>query len=104
MEVNNLDSTNIHVGQKLIIPYIIDRDELKYYTTSINLENETGSFEKIAEKYNTDVRTLYSINVEALHFDGEKYIIIADTILVPTFPTKNEVNDLKANDSYRKVS
>ena len=104
MKVNNLDSTNIHVGQKLIIPYIIDRDELKYYTTSINLENETGSFEKIAEKYNTDVRTLYSINVEALHFDGEKYIIIADTILVPTLKTKNEVNDLKANDSYRKVS
>lgn len=104
MKVNNLDSTNIHVGQKLIIPYIIDRDELKYYTTSINLENETGSFEKIAKRYNTDVRTLYSINVEALHFDGEKYIIIADTILVPTFPTKNEVNDLKANDSYRKVS
>lgn len=104
MEVNNLDSTNIQVGQKLIIPYIIDKDELKYYTTSINFENETGSFEKIAKKYNTDVRTLYSLNVEALHFDGEKYIIIADTILVPTFPTQNEVNDLKANDSYRKVS
>lgn len=104
MEINNLSSTDIKIGQKLIIPYIIDKDELKYYTKSVEIGTETTYLDDIAKEYNTDLRTLYSINAEAFYFDGEKYIIMSDTILVPTFPTQNEVNDLKANDSYRKVS
>ena len=33
-----------------------------------------------------------------------KNIIISNNILVSTFPTVEEVNDLKVKDSYRKVS
>ena len=54
--------------------------------------------------YETDERTLYALNIESFFFDGEKYIVMADSILVPTFPTQAEVRELKTKDSYRKTS
>ena len=101
-QINELTSDNIYIGQKLIIPYVVDKEELKYYTTSVELTDET--LEDIAEKYNTDLKTLYSLNVEAFYFDGDGYILLTDTILVPTFPTLSEVDELKKADSYRKVN
>jgi LysM repeat protein len=101
-QINELTSDNIYIGQKLIIPYVVDKEELKYYTTSVELTDET--LEDIAEKYNTDLKTLYALNVEAFYFDGDGYILLTDTILVPTFPTSSEVDELKKADSYRKVN
>ena len=103
MKVNGLDSENIQIGQTLKIPYIVEEDELKYYTESIEY-NLSTSLEEIAEMYGTDVRTLYSINTEALESYGDSYVVMSDTILVPTFPTQREVNEQKANDSYQKTS
>ena len=52
--------------------------------------------------YNTDLRTLYAINTEAFLFIRESYVALTDTILVPTFPSQAEVNELKAKDAYQK--
>ena len=95
---------NIKAGEELKIPYYIAKDEVKYYTKSIEVDLNNVSFNDIAEEYGTDERTLYSLNIEAFYYDGEKYIITSNNILVPTFPTVEEVNELKAKDSYRKVS
>lgn len=102
--INKLYGDNITVGQKIKIPYYIAKDEIKYYTKSIEIDLNNVSFNDIAEEYGTDERTLYSLNIEVFYYDGEKYIITSNSILVPTFPTDEEVNELKAKDSYRKVS
>lgn len=102
--VNKLYGDNITVGQKIKIPYYIAKDEIKYYTKSIEVDLNNVSFNDIAEEYGTDERTLYSLNIEVFYYDGEKYIITSNSILVPTFPTDEEVNELKAKESYRKVS
>ena len=103
-KVNNLRSDDIQVNDKLKIPYYIDKDEVKYYTESIEIDPSTVSFTDIAKEYNTDERTLYALNIEAFDFNGEEYIIISDTILVPTFPTYEEVKELKKQDNYKKTS
>ena len=103
-KVNNLRSDDIQVNDKLKIPYYIDKDEVKYYTESIEIDPSTVSFTDIAKEYNTDERTLYALNIEAFDFNGEEYIILSDTILVPTFPTYEEVNELKKQDNYKKTS
>lgn len=103
-KVNNLISDDIQVNDKLKIPYYIDKDEVKYYTESIEIDPSTVSFTDIAKKYNTDETTLYALNIEAFDFDGEEYIILSDTILVPTFPTYAEVKELKRQDNYKKTS
>ena len=102
-EINHLRTDDIQVNQKLKIPYYIDKDEVKYYTKCIEIDSST-SFTDIAKKYETDERTLYALNIESFYFDGEKYIVMADSILVPTFPTQAEVRELKTKDSYRKTS
>ena len=102
-EINHLRTDDIQVNQKLKIPYYIDKDEVKYYTKSIEIDSST-SFTDIAKMYETDERTLYALNIESFFFDGEKYIVMADSILVPTFPTQVEVRELKTKDSYRKTS
>lgn len=103
-KVNNLRSDDIQVNDKLKIPYYIDKDEVKYYTESIEIDPSTVSFTDIAKEYNTDERTLYALNIEAFDFNGEEYIILSDTILVPTFPTYEEVKELKKQDNYKKTS
>ena len=103
-KVNNLRSDDIQVNDKLKIPYYIDKDEVKYYTESIEINPSTISFTDIAKEYNTDERTLYALNIEAFDFNGEEYIILSDTILVPTFPTYEEVKELKKQDNYKKTS
>lgn len=103
-KINRMYGDNIKAGEELKIPYYIAKDEVKYYTKSIEVDLNNVSFNDIAEEYGTDERTLYSLNIEAFYYDGEKYIITSNNILVPTFPTDEEVNELKAKDSYRKVS
>lgn len=93
-EINHLRTDDIQVNQKLKIPYYIDKDEVKYYTKSIEIDSST-SFTDITKKYETDERTLYELNIESFYFDGEKYIVMSDSILVPTFPTQAEVKELK---------
>lgn len=103
MKVNGLDSENIKVGQKLEIPYIVDEDELKYYTESIDVDMANTTLEEIAEKHGTDVGTLYTLNTESFENVENQYVVLSDTILVPTFPSQDEVKILKSQDAYQKT-
>ncbi len=103
-EVNGLNSYDLKVGQTIKIPYYIDKEDLQYYTTTAEVA-DYRDLEQLAKAYETDLRTLYSINVESfVKVDGQ-YASISDTILVPTFPTRQEVKDLKNNNnnSYQKT-
>jgi len=103
MKVNGLDSENIKVGQKLEIPYIVDEDELKYYTESIDVDMANTTLEEIAEKHGTDVGTLYTLNPAAFETVENQCVLLSDTVLVPTFPSRDEVKILKSQDAYQKT-
>ena len=94
IEVNKLLSTDITENQKLMIPYYVSDDDLKYYTISIN-SKEYDTLEDLAKDFNTDVRTIYTLNIECFERIDEKYYQISDKLLVPVFPPQQEIAKLK---------
>lgn len=98
---NNLLTTTLKENKVLKIPYYIAKDELEYYTTSVN-SSDYKSLEELAEYYETDLRTIYSLNVECFELIDGKYYQISDNLLIPTFPTSEEVAELKGLKTYQK--
>ena len=92
--INGYDSDRIYTDSRMVVPYTIEQEDLTYYTESINLEDD--SLEEIATNYETDLETLYQLNQEAITKIGDQYIAISDTILVPKFSSKQEVQEMKA--------
>ena len=98
--MNGYEDDKIYSGRKMTIPYTIDREDLEYYTESIKVYDLT--LEEIARAYETDIDTLYQLNREAIYKLGDQYSILSDSLLVPRFPTKTEVQEQKQlkTDSY----
>ena len=96
MELNKLQSANITKEQELIIPYYVSNDDLKYYTISINAK-EYDTLEDLAKNFNTDIRTIYLLNIECFEIIDGKYYQISDTLIVPIFPSQQEVAELKTS-------
>ena len=61
LEVNYDDSVNIQAGQKITIPYVIDKEDLSYYTSSKNLPDGM-TLSTFASMNNTDIDTLLRLN------------------------------------------
>lgn len=91
--MNGYEDDKIYSGRKMTIPYTIDREDLEYYTESIKVYDLT--LEEIARAYETDIDTLYQLNREAIYKLGRQYSILSDSLLVPKFPTKTEVQEQK---------
>lgn len=102
MKKNNIRNKNvIYEGRKIKIPYTISKDDLKYYVETIEVNREDIS--TIANNYQTDEKTIYNLNKEAIEkIDDNTYVILSDKILVPTFPTLKEVEDLKNLNGYSR--
>ena len=84
MKVNNIKYDNIRQNNTLKIPYYIDDEEVSKYTISVN-SKDYKSLEDIAEKYGTDLKSIYSLNIECFELIDGKYYQISDEILVPDF-------------------
>ena len=84
MKVNNIKYDNIRQNNILKIPYYIDDEEVSKYTISVN-SKDYKSLEDIAEKYGTDLKSIYSLNIECFELIDGKYYQISDEILVPDF-------------------
>ena len=97
---NNLESSNIYIGTELKITYKIPEEDLKYYTSQVITEGR--SLKDIAELCETDLKTLYNLNEEAIEIIDGAYYLSSETITVPIFRTKEEVNELKEEASYNK--
>ena len=98
MQVNNLKYDNIRENKVLKIPYYIEMDQILNYTISINVA-DFKSLEDIAKTYETDLRTIYSLNTECFELIGDKYYQISDTLLVPNFEKLEELSNQK---TYQK--
>ncbi len=101
--INNIkDEDIIESGKKIVIPYIISKDDLKYYVSSKEYDSNIP-LETYAALYETDVETLLQLNKEAIDkvilSTGEiAYMPISNTLQVPSFISKNVL------DAQKKVS
>lgn len=100
LEVNYDNSVNIQAGQKITIPYVIDKEDLPYYTSSKNLPDGM-SLSAFASMNNTDIDTLLRLNPEAIEVDNKDpenttYFVASDSLTVPDFISKSEYKSLKA--------
>ena len=102
IKINKLRNNALTVGDTIKIPYYIEKEDLKYYTETVNSTNYE-KLEDIAEEYQTDLRTIYSLNTECFAEVGGKLAQISENLLVPTFPTKEEVKALKQQSVYQKT-
>ena len=89
LEVNYDDSVNIQAGQKIIIPYVVDKEDLSYYTSSKILPDGM-SLSTFASTNETDINTLLRLNPEAIEVktensNGVTYYVTSDTLTVPNF-------------------
>ena len=103
LEVNYDDSVNIQAGQKITIPYVIDKEDLSYYTSSKNLPDGM-TLSTFASMNNTDIDTLLRLNPEAIEaievnnkdLENTTYYVLSDSLTVPDFISKSEYKSLKA--------
>lgn len=107
-QVNNMTSEQIYTGTNIIIPYVIDADDLSYYTTT--KQYSTGmSLKAFASQCETDIETLVLLNPEAIEkrvqpYGDPKYVVIADSLVIPDFITKTELLENKqASADYVKT-
>lgn len=109
--INNIKDENIiESGKKIVIPYIISKDDLKYYVSSTEYDSNIP-LETYAALYETDVETLLQLNKEAIDkitlSTGETvYAPISNTLQVPSFISKNILDAQKevSTGAYTKTN
>lgn len=109
--INNIKDENIiESGKKIVIPYIISKDDLKYYVSSTEYDSNIP-LETYAALYETDVETLLQLNKEAIDkitlSTGETvYAPISNTLQVPTFISKDVLDAHKetSTGAYTKTN
>ncbi len=99
--VNNTKSEVVQLGKDYIIPYIIEPEDLKFYTQTA-IYNPSMTIEDFAKEYETNIVTLETLNPEAIDYDGSQYAIATDTLVVPNFITKEDYEVLKAAERIKE--
>lgn len=97
ISTNNI-KYNLKEKSVLKIPYYISSDKLEEYTTTVNY-NDFDSLEDIADLFNTDLRTLFSLNIKSFEYIDEKYTLKTDIIIVPDF---EKICNLETQKTYKK--
>lgn len=109
--INNIkDEDIIESGKKIVIPYIISKDDLKYYVSSTEYDSNIP-LDTYAALYETDVETLLQLNKEAidkvvLSTGQTAYMPISNTLQVPSFISKNVLDAQKevSTGAYTKTN
>ena len=99
--VNNTKSDTVQLGKDYIIPYIVEPEDLKFYT-QVAQYNPTMSIEEFAKSYETNIGTLETLNPEAIDYNGSQYVISTDSLVVPNFITKEDFEVLKAAEKIQQ--
>lgn len=109
--INNIENEDkIQSGDRIVIPYIISKDDLKYYVSSTEYDSNIP-LETYAALYETDVETLLQLNKEAidkvvLSTGQTAYMPISNTLQVPSFISKNVLDAQKevSTGAYTKTN
>ena len=99
-EMNGKVGTDkIFIGENLILPYTIDREDLHYYTITIPAKGMTCR--ELAKQYRTDEQTIIDLNKDAVAYINTGYTILTDTAVVPNFITVDQLEEMKtAAENY----
>ncbi len=109
LEVNYDNSVNIQAGQKITVPYVINKEDLSYYTSSKNYPDDIP-LTTFASINNTDIETLLRLNPEAIEVDNKDsenttYFVTSESLTVPDFISKSEYKSIKAQtEEYTKTT
>ena len=96
---NNYTSDKIYYGRKMWVPYTINKEDIEYYTSVMMVNGY--DLQGIARLYETDIETLCQLNPEAImKTEDGSYVILSNSVLVPRFPTKQEVLELKRTKRF----
>ena len=90
------------MGEKIMIPYKILEEDLNYCTTTKEFSKNT-TLEEYAQEHYTDVESLIKLNKEAIIKQDNTYCVLSDTLVVPTFEAKSEINELKQVQENQKI-
>lgn len=99
--VNAMSSNTVVLGTNIIIPYIINAEDLSFYTKTATY-SLGASIDEYAKEYETNVETITKLNKEAITYNGTQYEVITDSLVVPNFITKSDYNILKAADAIKQ--
>ncbi len=94
---NRIGSDKIYIGETLILPRTIDREDLHYFTITIPAKGMSCA--ELAKEYRTDEETIIRLNKEAVAYINTGYIILTDTAVVPNFITVEELDVMKETAS-----
>jgi len=83
LSANNTTSKILYIGDVVNVPYTINREDLKYYTQVVEVDNR--SLAEIAKSYETDIATIIRLNPEAIVEVNDSYGIMTDNLVVPNF-------------------
>lgn len=101
-KLNNLENDKIIKGHSIILPYEINSQDFKYYTQAINIKDR--SIYEIAKEYETDLKTICSLNKDAIEEINNVYYIMSDTIYVPNFISLKELSQLKSQEIINRLN
>lgn len=90
------NSSLIKAGQDIVIPYYIEKGDLKYATFAAFIPEGT-SLEDFADRYSTTVESIIALNEEAISGDE----VLSDSLLVPNFNTPSEIREQKASSQEK---
>lgn len=101
-EINNLKDDTIYYNDTIKLPYEVQKEDLKYYTISANVED--SSIYNLAEQYNTTTETIYNLNRESIIIKNGNYYVLSNSLKMPKFITENEKNSLKNSEKDKILS
>ena len=96
-EVNNI-KYNIKEKTIIKIPYYIDFQQIDAVTSTVNF-NDFNSLEDIAKLFNTDLRTIVSLNIKSFEYIDGEYTLTTNIIIVPDF---EKISNLVIQKVYQK--
>lgn len=103
VEYNNLPSTNLKVGQKLLIPSKMPNTGSDYDTYTVLAGD---SLYKIASRYNTTVNNLMEINNLSTNLlsVGQKLLVPKTSTVTPNVPSVGISYTVKPGDSLYQIA
>lgn len=100
-EYNHLDTSRIVAGETIKIPYKVEKEDLKYYSSSDSLG--VDSIYDFADKHNTTVGTILELNEGKIYEIDGNFVVMEDELKVPNFITKSEFKEQKEAKTYKKT-
>ena len=103
MKYNNMPSQKLRKGDIIYIPYIIDKNDLSYYTSQVDCSDSNLSLEKLATFYSTDVDTLKLLNSHNIRMlSDDTCVIFGNQLIVPNFITRDNLSALKQEQKVKE--